>query len=92
MEALTGKAEQNLFPPRYEWINAAGGICIFSLAPEGAMEPQHMETLLLRYFEYVHYTLPAANGQHGVRYATGKDLGRDTDLPIIPLNRRPLHP
>lgn len=88
-EAQSGKAEQRLFPPRYEWIAAAGGLCVFSTAPEGGMTSQRMETLLLEYFEYVHYTLPVANGQHGVRYQGGEDLGRDSDLPINP-HRRPL--
>src|SRR6266567_2594568 len=35
-----------------------------------------------------HYTLPVANGQHGVRYRGGEDLGRDSDLPI-PLTGAP---
>lgn len=87
-EAQSGKAEQDLFPPRYEWVNAAGGVCLFAAAPEASMTSQRMETLLLKHFEYVHYTLPIANGQHGVRYVDGEDLGRDSDL-AIPPNRRP---
>jgi hypothetical protein len=90
-EAESGKAEQDLFPPRYEWVNAAGGICLSSVAPAGGMGSQRMETLLLKCFEYMHYTLPTANGQHGAQYRDGEDPGRDSDLSIPP-NRRPLNP
>ena len=90
-EAESGKAEQDLFPPRYEWITAAGGVCLFSVAPEGGMTSQCMETLLLKQFEYLHYTLPVANGQHGAQYRDGEDSGRDSDL-AIPPNRRPVNP
>ena len=82
-EADSEKDEQKLFPPRYEWVNAAGGVVVFSVAPSGGRkEAEWMESLLLTAFEYRHYTLPIANGQHGVRYRGGEDLGRDSDLPI----------
>jgi hypothetical protein len=84
-EAQSGKPEQKLFAPRYEWITAKGGICLFSVAPDGGTTSRHMEALLLERFVYLHYTLPVANGQHGVQYQGGADIGRDSDQTISPI-------
>lgn len=82
-ESGSGNEEQQLFAPRYEWVNAAGGVAVFSVGPRGGREEaERMESLLLTEFEYRHYTLPIANGQHGVQYRGGEDPGRDSDLPI----------
>ncbi len=66
-----------IYYPRYEWVNAAGGICLFSEAPEGGMTAQGMETLLLNEFVSTHYTLPIANGQHGAKNRPRSDLLND---------------
>jgi hypothetical protein len=54
-----------IYYPRYEWVNAAGGMCLYAQAPEDGISPEHMEALLLTAFESIHYTLPVGNRQHG---------------------------
>ncbi len=61
--------EDWLYLPLYEWINSAGGIVLFSVAPGRDMTAQRMETLLLNAFKFMHYALPIANGQNGARHA-----------------------
>ena len=53
---------------------------MFSVGPRGGREEaEQMESLLITKFEHRHYTIPIANGQHGVRYRGGEDSGRDSD-------------
>lgn len=60
-----------VFYPRYEWINAAGGVCVFSEAPEAGMASRNMESLLFDAFRDLHYTLPVANMQESHRKEEG---------------------
>ncbi|MEU2947729.1 hypothetical protein ABZ617_17025 [Nocardiopsis alba] len=61
-----------VFYPRYEWINAAGGVCVYSKAPEGGTSPKNMESLLFEGFRNLHYTLPVANMQESHRKEEGE--------------------
>ncbi|MEV6839998.1 hypothetical protein AB0N17_36835, partial [Streptomyces sp. NPDC051133] len=68
--ARTCKANKNgsIYFPRYEWVAARGGACLYSPAPESAANTKttkEMETKLLQAFESLHYTIPVANMQRG---------------------------
>ena len=62
------RAERLLYHPLYEWINSAGGVGLYSVAPGNAVNAKRMETLLLNAFSSMHYALPIANGINGAQY------------------------
>jgi hypothetical protein len=72
----------SIYLPRYEWVNAAGGVAVFSEAPSG-QSAARMESLLLHAFESMHYTLPVANGPHGVRDTDGEEHAIARTLPSL---------
>lgn len=62
------ETQGRLYRPLYEWIKSAGGVALFSVAPEDDASAERMETLLLNTFTSVHYALPVANGKNGAQY------------------------
>jgi hypothetical protein len=67
------ETKRRLYNPLYEWINSAGGIALYSAAPDSDVNAERMETLLLNTFSSVHYALPIANGKNGAQYIDQKN-------------------